>query len=135
MSLMDKYTDMIDGADEMVIALDDQIEASVASEDALRSLLSELQGIKQLLEFWGGRLEGELDDYELERIAVNAEKQVRRHHVNVLEAEPEPDILPMCEYCKEEGSDEYKDGLCERCYNELKKAHSDDDYPRRGRIS
>ena len=80
MSLMDKHTDMIDGADEMVIALDDQIEASVASEDALRSLLSELQGIKQLLEFWGGRLEGELDDYELERIAVNAEKQVRRHH-------------------------------------------------------
>ena len=58
--LMDKYTDMIDGADEMVIALDDQIEASVASEDALRSLLSELQGIKQLLEFWGKRLEDEL---------------------------------------------------------------------------
>jgi len=72
MSLMDKYTDMIDGADEMVIALDDQIEASVASEDALRSLLSELQGIKQLLEFWGGRLEGELDDYELERIGRSA---------------------------------------------------------------
>ena len=83
MSLMDKYTDMIDGADEMVIALDDQIEASVASEDALRSLLSELQGIKQLLESWGGRLEGELDEYELERIAVNADKQVRRHHAKI----------------------------------------------------
>ena len=46
-----------------------------------------------------------------------------------------PNNIPGCGYCEEEGSDEYKDGLCERCYNELKKAHSDDDYPRRGRIS
>ena len=68
MSLMDKYTDMIDGADEMVIALDDQIEASVASEDALKMFLSDLLDIKRLLENWGKRLEDELDEYELERI-------------------------------------------------------------------
>ena len=70
--LMDKYTDMIDGADEMVIALDDRIEASVASEDALKTFLSDLLDIKRLLENWGKRLEDELGEYELERIGRSA---------------------------------------------------------------
>ena len=37
-----------------------------------------------------------------------------------------------CEYCKRDPV--WKDGLCRKCYDELKEAHKDDDYPRRGRI-
>ena len=39
-----------------------------------------------------------------------------------------------CEYCGREDSEGYKDGLCEGCYEELKNAHKDDDYPRRGPV-
>ena len=66
--LMDKYQTLLDAWDDLSIALDDQREESIASEEVLSTLLTELFAIKTLLEQWGSRLEDELDECDIERM-------------------------------------------------------------------
>ena len=76
--LMDKYQTLLDAWGDLSIALDDQREESIASEEVLSTLLTELFAIKTLLEQWGSRLEDELDERDLDRIAQAAQRKLYR---------------------------------------------------------
>jgi len=80
MTILDKFNAAHETWDKVRHAIILRLDHSGASAEALNRLLIESGAISELMEQWGDRLETALDEYNLDRIAANADKQVRGHH-------------------------------------------------------